>query len=66
MTARFIVNIELDGDVVALEAKRAGLDLDRAREAVRCDLECRLHDAVQYRNGVSRVGVNVYRPQAVL
>jgi hypothetical protein len=59
MRTTFTVTIDVDEDAIQLEGKRAGLDLDRAREAVRCDLECRLHDAVRYRNGVERVGVRL-------
>jgi hypothetical protein len=56
MRAVFLVSVDLDPDALELEARRAGLDLYRARQAVLCDLECRLHDSVRHRNAVERVG----------
>jgi len=42
--AHFIVDIETDSAAIEREGKRHGYSLERAREAILADLECRLHD----------------------
>jgi hypothetical protein len=59
MTVRFEVSILLDEEQVALEGARRGLSLDRAREAVLADCECRLFDIIRHRDGVARAGVTL-------
>jgi hypothetical protein len=60
MRARFEILVTLDPAQVELEGKRAGLALERARESVLADIENRLHDAIRFRDGVQRVGVNLF------
>ena len=48
--------IHFDAGAIELEAKRPGLTLEQAREAVFSDRECRLHDAMRHRHAVERVG----------
>jgi len=62
MKVIFTVEIETDDDVVAREGARAGYSLERAREAMLSDLECRLVDSARWRDGVARVGVELVSP----
>ena len=55
----FEVAIVLDDEQIAQEGARRGLTLERARECVLADVECRLFDIVRHRDGVARVGVTL-------
>ena len=58
MDARFEVLVTLDEAEIEREGKRRGFTLERAHETVIADVECRLHDSIQYRDGVERVGIS--------
>lgn len=62
MKATFTLTVDIDPEALELEARRRGLSLERARESVLCDLECRLFDAVRFRNCVERVGCEMQPP----
>lgn len=57
MKVTFAIEVEIDGAALELEAKRAGLSLERAQQSLLNDIECRLHDSIQYRNAVEKVAV---------
>ena len=61
------ITVDLDVDLIALEAKRAGFNLERTKEAILSDLENRAVDAIRWRDCVAHVGSVVhtseYRPQ---
>jgi len=66
MKATFIVNLDIDEGVIHLDAKRS----HRSPEGVLADLlgdcECRLVDAVRWRDGVARIGSELLvEPEAV-
>jgi hypothetical protein len=56
MKATFLVRIRFDAAAIELEARKLGLSLDQAQQAILSDCENRLHDAVRYRQGVERIG----------
>lgn len=58
----FTVRVRLDAEAIAREGQRAGMSLERAREAVLADVECRLSDVCRWRDGIERVGVTVDSP----
>ena len=58
MQVRFEVLVNLHQAEILREGKRCGFTLERAHEAVLADIECRLHDSIQYRDGVERVGIS--------
>lgn len=56
LNATFTVTVQIDDAALALEAKRRGYTLERAREAILSDVECRLVDSIRNRDCVARVG----------
>ena len=56
MKATFIVNLEIDEDLIGIDAKRWGKAREDVLAAVVGDCECRLVDSVRYRDCVARVG----------
>jgi hypothetical protein len=59
MRVTFSIDIDLDTEAITREGQRHGYSLERAREAVLADIECRLSDVCRWRDGVQRVGVRI-------
>ena len=59
MKVAFEVAVLLDELQIEREGKRYGFSLDRARESVLSDIECRLFDSIRHRDAVARVGVSL-------
>lgn len=57
MTAGFTVVVTLDEDVVAFESKRRGRDFRTTLAEILGDVECRLVDAIRWRDAVTNVAV---------
>jgi len=62
--ATFEVTVILDPSEIERAAKRAGMPLARATEAIVADVECRLSDGVRFLDAVRRVGVRYCEPPA--
>jgi len=56
-TPRFLVTVTLDAGAIELEAARRCRPLDVVTRELLGDVECRLYDAVRYRDGVDSVRV---------
>lgn len=59
MRITFTVEVDIDASVFGREGQRHGLSLQRSRDSFVADLECRLNDAVRWRDGVDAVGVRL-------
>ena len=59
MRITFSVDVELDEAEVIREGQRHGFTLQRVLKSIVADLECRIDDAIRWRNSVDRVGVVV-------
>lgn len=61
MRFQIVVSVDLDEGLIALDARRFGRPVDAELTRVVDELECRLHDAVRWRDAVTRVGSRVHR-----
>lgn len=62
----YTVTVEIDDAIIELESKRLGRPFSEAAESLIADCECRLSDAVRWRDGVQRVGVRVLAERPTL
>ena len=66
MKATFIVNLSIDEGAIELDAKRYNRFPERILAELLGDCECRLVDAIRWRDGVVRVGSKLLvEPEAV-
>lgn len=59
MKTTFVITTDLDAGVIELEARRRGRDFSTTLQEIVGDLECKLSDAVRWRDGVVSVGTTV-------
>ncbi len=66
MKATFVITLDVDEDLVALDAKRYGRSSERILAEVLADVEGRLVDSIRHRDCVGRVGSQLLaEPEAV-